>query len=104
MGGAATAEAKRRIDWTTIDAMNDENLDSRIEVDPDTVTDLTLGRLQHDLRTAPERVLHPSGVHAMLFAKRLRHAIGLSQSAFAEAYGIPLQTLQGWDQGGQRAG
>ncbi|MFO1058581.1 MAG: helix-turn-helix domain-containing protein [Dongiaceae bacterium] len=88
-----------QIDWTTVDALAEEELEARIEADPDTVPDLTLGKLQHDLRHAPERVLHPSGVHAMPFAKRLRHAVGMSQSAFAEAYGIPLRTLQGWEQG-----
>lgn len=32
-------------------------------------------------------------------AKRVRRSTGLSQEAFAERFGIPLRTLQEWEQG-----
>lgn len=32
-------------------------------------------------------------------AKRVRRTLGLSQDAFAERFGIPLRTLQEWEQG-----
>ena len=31
--------------------------------------------------------------------KEIRALTGLSQSRFAEAYGIPVRTLQGWEMG-----
>ena len=31
--------------------------------------------------------------------KQIRKLTGLSQSKFAEAYGVPLRTLQGWEMG-----
>lgn len=32
-------------------------------------------------------------------AKRVRRALGLSQEQFANRFGIPLRTLQEWEQG-----
>lgn len=32
-------------------------------------------------------------------ARRVRQALGLSQDAFAERYGIPAATLRDWEQG-----
>jgi putative transcriptional regulator len=32
-------------------------------------------------------------------AKAIREGLGLSQSAFSRAFGIPLKTLQHWEQG-----
>ena len=32
-------------------------------------------------------------------AKAIREALGMSQSAFSRAFGIPLKTLQHWEQG-----
>jgi len=32
-------------------------------------------------------------------AKRVRRALGLSQEEFANRFGIPLRTLQEWEQG-----
>lgn len=31
--------------------------------------------------------------------RAIREALGMSQQAFASAYGIPLATLKGWEQG-----
>ena len=31
-------------------------------------------------------------------ARRVRHTLGLSQSAFSNAFGIPLGTLRDWEQ------
>lgn len=31
--------------------------------------------------------------------RAIREGLGLSQQAFAQAYGIPLATLKGWEQG-----
>ena len=31
--------------------------------------------------------------------RAIREGLGLSQNAFARAYGIPLATLKGWEQG-----
>lgn len=33
------------------------------------------------------------------YAKRVRRSLGLSQEAFAERFGIPLRTLQEWEEG-----
>ena len=37
-------------------------------------------------------------------AKRVRRSTGLSQEAFAERFGIPLRTLQDWEQGRREPG
>lgn len=42
---------------------------------------------------AGEHIVHVTDVRA------IRAQLGLSQTAFASAYGIPLATLKGWEQG-----
>lgn len=34
--------------------------------------------------------------------KDIRHELDMSQQEFAEAYGIPLRTVQSWEQGARR--
>lgn len=49
-----------------------------------------------------EAIVSPSSGPPGLFAERvrsLRKRLGLSQSSFADNYGLPLRTVQNWEQG-----
>lgn len=76
----AIAAAVAATDWTKVDATMDADIARQIAADPDTA---------------------PEAADAQLYAARLRmlrQERGLSQSAFATRYSIPLRTLQGWEQ------
>jgi putative transcriptional regulator len=36
---------------------------------------------------------------AAAYARRVRHKVGLSQAAFAKRIGVPVDTVQNWEQG-----
>jgi len=73
-----------RTDWKRIDAMTDEELDAAARSDPDNppMTEADFARLRH-----PPLV------------RRLRRQLGLSQRAFSQRFGIPLNTIREWEQG-----
>ncbi len=86
-------EAVRRIDWAKIDAMTDEDIAQQIARNPDAAPDLTNPRVRALLHMRSRSLAMP---HKIRF---LRRSLGLSQKGFAEAYAIPLRTLQNWEGG-----
>jgi putative transcriptional regulator len=77
----AIAASVAATDWAKVDATTDADIARQIASDPDTA---------------------PEATDVQLYAARLRtlrQERGLSQSAFAARYSIPLRTLQGWEQG-----
>ena len=66
-----------------LDALSDEDIERAAAADPDArlLTDDELSRL--------ERRPNP---------KIIRKALGLTQTEFADSFGIPLRTLQEWEQ------
>ena len=73
----AALRALRETDWAAFDATTDEDIARQIEEDPDVAPDMAL----------------PFDVTAV------RRRTGLSQTAFAETFGLPLRTLQDWERG-----
>ncbi len=86
-------EAVRRIDWAKIDAMTDEDIAQQIARNPDAAPDLTNPRVRALLHMRSRSLAMR---HKIRF---LRRSLGLSQKGFAEAYAIPLRTLQNWEGG-----
>ena len=81
-------KARRETDWARLDAMTDEDIARQIEENPDAAPDITEALLSG--RTA----LLPT-----VDVKVVRAKTSMSQRQFAEAFGIPLRTLQEWEQG-----
>ena len=71
-------------DWARLDAMSDDDIHAAVRSDPD---------------AAPIRADESTGKTHRRFSKVVRHKLKLSYEAFAEAYGIPVETLQAWDRG-----
>ncbi|HEX2135009.1 MAG TPA: helix-turn-helix domain-containing protein [Microvirga sp.] len=86
-------EAIRDTDWARIDALTDDEIAAMIAADPDVAPDLTDPRVRALLHMRSDKL--PTR-HKLRF---LRRSLGLSQRAFAEAYAIPLRTLQNWEAG-----
>jgi putative transcriptional regulator len=79
---AEMAEAAlREVDWKTQDALADADITAQIA---------------DDLDVAPDTLDRAAGA---MVVQRVRRKSGLSQSAFARRYRIPLRTLQEWEQG-----
>ena len=70
-------------DWARVDAMTETEVHAAALSDPD-AQPLTAERL-----ATMRRVVN---------VKKLRERLGLTQQAFAEAYGIPIGTLRDWEQ------
>ena len=70
-------------DWVRLDAMTEEEVMAAALSDPD-AQPLSAEQLAR-MRRVP-------------FAKHLRWKLGLSQSAFAQTFRIPLGTLRDWEQ------
>ncbi|WP_448207878.1 helix-turn-helix domain-containing protein [Azospirillum sp. sgz302134] len=81
------------VDWDAIDAMTDEDIARQIVENPDAAPDTTdpLWRLR--ARVNSDRLKPRQKV------RMVRRVLGMSQAQFAQAYHIPLRTLQGWEQG-----
>ena len=73
-------QALAETDWAKVDATTDAELDRQIATDPD---------------TAP--ITLPSHVATALVA-RVQASLRISQSVFAARFGIPVETLQAWEQ------
>ncbi|MFZ4407333.1 MAG: helix-turn-helix domain-containing protein [Paracraurococcus sp.] len=74
--------ALRSVDWQAQDALTDADIDAQIAEDPDAAPDMS------------DRFLRSAA-----FVQRVRRKTGLSQTAFAARYRIPVRTLQEWEQG-----
>jgi putative transcriptional regulator len=77
---AKLAETEAAVDWASIDAMTDEDIERQNAADPD-YSPLT------DEQGVALRVQY------------VRKLTGLSQPAFAERFRIPVGTLRDWEQG-----
>jgi putative transcriptional regulator len=76
--------ARKIADWRlSLDAMSEEEAHKAALADPD-AKPLSKRGLANLRRVSP--------------VKRLRWKLGLSQSEFAERYGIPIGTLRDWEQ------
>jgi len=73
-----------RTDWPRLDAMSDAEAEAAAASDPD-AQPLTAAQL-----AAARRVTDVAAV---------RRGLGMSQAAFAAAFGIPLGTIRDWEQG-----
>ena len=71
-------------DLARLDAMSDDDIHAAVRSDPD---------------AAPIRTDESTVKTHRRFSKVVRHKLKLSYEAFAEAYGIPIDTLQAWDRG-----
>lgn len=85
------AAAIAEVDWARVDAMTDEDIARQIAEDPDVAPDLTLETAQETLRD--DSVPRGDRVRA------LRHSLGLSPAAFAQAYGLGVRSVEDWEQG-----
>lgn len=86
-------KALAEVDWDAIDGMTDEDIARQIVENPDAAPDTTdpLWRLRS--RVNSDRLKPRQKV------RLVRRVLGMSQAQFAQAYRIPLRTLQGWEQG-----
>ena len=86
-------KALAEVDWDAIDAMSDEDIARQIAENPDAAPDTTdpLWRLR--ARVNSDQLKPRQKV------RLVRRVLGMSQTQFAQAYRIPLRTLQGWEQG-----
>ncbi len=77
-----------RADWERVDATTDEEIAEQIASDPDTapaISDFSGWRI----------VPNPSARDV----RCIRTDLGLSQSVFAERFGLNVRTVQEWEQG-----
>lgn len=88
LAGGRTVPLKGKTDWQRIAAMKEAEVAARARSDRD-AQPVSPGRLGDFQRVT----LAPGEVSA------IRRRSGLSQAAFAAAYGLNLRTLQDWEQG-----
>lgn len=81
-------KARQETDWARLDAMTDEEIARQIAENPDAAPDMT------EALAAGRKTLLPT-----VDVRAVRARTGLSQRRFAERFGIPLRTLQDWEQG-----
>ncbi|HEV7371398.1 helix-turn-helix domain-containing protein [Arenibaculum sp.] len=72
-----------RTDWDRVRAMSDDEVEAAAAADPDNPP-LSEAQLADVFRPADLR--------------ELRRSLGLSQAQFSRRYGIPMATLQDWEQ------
>lgn len=82
--------ARREIDWRALDLRRDAAVDAA--TDPDAAPDMTTA-----LEARAFRRVDPASGEVDVVAIRARS--GLSQSAFAQRFGLDLRALQDWEQG-----
>ena len=70
-------------DWTRLDAMTEDEVMAAALSDPDAQP------------STPEQLVR---MRRVPFARATRFRLGYSQSAFAETFRIPLDTLRDWEQ------
>ncbi|MBY0431994.1 MAG: helix-turn-helix domain-containing protein [Rhodospirillales bacterium] len=72
-----------RTDWRRVNALSDEEVEAAALSDPD---------------NPPLSEEQLAALSRLPLAKRVRQALGLSQAEFSARFGIPLRTLQEWEQ------
>lgn len=72
-----------KTDWERLDAMTNEEVEAAARTDPD---------------NPPATKEQATRMRPVAAVKRIRWQLGLSQSQFADAFGIPLGTLRDWEQ------
>ena len=88
LAGGRSVSLKGKTDWKRLSAMKEAELVARARSDRDArpVSRKLLGEFQRVTLTPGE-------------VRAIRRRSGLSQAAFAAAYGLNLRTLQDWEQG-----
>src|ERR1700676_4178730 len=76
----AAGDALAATDWSTIDAMTDEDITRQIASNPDAAPDM-----------APQ-----------IDVRAIRRAAGMTQAQFAAAYEFSVRTVQEWERGAKR--
>jgi putative transcriptional regulator len=87
------ADAIAATDWAAVEAMTDEDIARQIEENPDAAPDLSKPRNRRLFRVLSKRLPPHYRV------KLLRRSLRLTRAEFSRTYGVPLKTLQGWEQG-----
>ncbi len=76
----AAHDAMAATDWSTLDAMTDEEIARQIAANPDAAPDM-----------APQ-----------IDVRAIRRASGMTQAQFAAAYEFSVRTVQEWERGAKR--
>jgi len=71
-------------DWEYVNSLTDEQITAAVAGDPD---------------AAPINFQERPGIAFRPNVARIRGKLGMTQEAFAAAYGIPIGTLRDWEQG-----
>jgi putative transcriptional regulator len=77
------------VDWERVKGFTDEDIDRQIAEDPDVAPDCS-GMGPGRVVLAPEA----------LDVKAIRKRLGYSLNDFAHHYGIPIETVREWEEGG----
>ncbi len=80
--GRADVDDDGGMNWDEVRAMTDEEVRARALSDPDNPP------------TPPDRLVKMRRISPARF---IRQKLGMSEEAFAAAYGIPLDTLKAWE-------
>jgi putative transcriptional regulator len=75
-------------DWPAIDALTDEEIEQQIAANPDAAPDVS----DWSLADPSVTVMEPVDV------KAIRARLGMSQEAFAQAFGLSVTALRDWEQ------
>jgi putative transcriptional regulator len=75
-------------DWPAIDALTDEEIEQQIAANPDAAPDVS----DRSLADLSVTVMEPVDV------KAIRARLGMSQDAFAHAFGLSVTALRDWEQ------
>lgn len=70
------------MDWAAFDALTDEDIAAAVARDPD---------------AAPVADNSGAPMRRITLCRFIRHKLAMSQTVFADAYDIPLTTLQAWE-------
>ncbi len=80
------ADLEHQPDWAAIDALTDEDIARQIAANPDAAPDMSEWPLEQ------ARLMEPMDVRA------IRARLGMSQDAFAAAFGFSVAALRDWEQ------
>ena len=82
----------KEVDWEWIDSLTDEDIARQVAENPDAAPIPTI-------KQRLVRLVRSTKMPARRKIKLIRRYLRMSQSEFAEAYGIPVRTLQNWEAG-----
>lgn len=82
------ARALKTVNWKSLDALSDADIDRQIATNPDAAPVAAAGELEGANAVTPD----DPDVHA------IRARLGLSQAKFAAAFGVSVGTVRNWEQ------